>query len=87
MCQFLWRPIHLSLMVEAPIIQEDVKRGFRGRQMKDISCSKSYTLDPLFSGQAPGALDGQRLIINSRDLETELRSHNGVASLAATDIQ
>jgi hypothetical protein len=81
------QPVRLFLMMEAAVVQDNVEWDFWGRQTEDIRCSKSNPPETLLSGKAPGALDGQGLIINSCNVETQPGRRDGVAAFAATDIQ
>jgi len=50
---FISRPIRLFLMMEATVVQNDIKCGLRSRQMKDIGDVKNDSFGPLYFGQTP----------------------------------
>ena len=49
---FIGRPLRLSLMMEAPVVQNDIKDNFRSRHVEDIGCSENDVLGVLSFGKA-----------------------------------
>jgi len=81
------RPIRLLLMMEAPIIKDNVERLVRRGQTEYVRQAKNDSPSLAGLGQELSASDGQRLIVNGGDLETEPGGDNGMASLSTAHVQ
>jgi len=51
---FIGSPVYLSLMMEAPVVENDIESRILWRQTEDIRYSKNYSLGSLFLGKTLG---------------------------------